>query len=67
MPPKLWKIRNPLILPVVITLQEGGSFRAEFPSLPGCMSQGKTMDDAIFNLARAIEAVLGAARTKEVA
>ena len=40
---------------VVITKGEGGYWVAECPSLPGCLSQGRTKEDAIANIKEAIE------------
>lgn len=33
---------------------------ADVPALPGCMSQGKTMDEAVANITEAIRGVLKA-------
>jgi predicted RNase H-like HicB family nuclease len=40
---------------VVITRDEDGYWVAECPSLPGCLSQGRTKEDAIANIKEAIE------------
>ena len=40
---------------VVITKGEDGYWVAECPSLPGCLSQGRTKKDAIANIKEAIE------------
>ncbi|MCD6326733.1 type II toxin-antitoxin system HicB family antitoxin [bacterium] len=40
---------------VVIYPGEIGYFVAECPSLPGCISQGKTKEEAIQNIKEAIE------------
>ena len=37
---------------------ESGYWVAECPSLPGCISQGKTKEDAIHNIREAIELYL---------
>jgi predicted RNase H-like HicB family nuclease len=34
---------------------EPGDWEAECPSLPGCVSQGKTKEDAVQNIREAIE------------
>ncbi len=39
---------------VLIEQDEDGMFIAECPSLPGCVSQGNTRDDAITNIKDAI-------------
>ena len=41
---------------VIIYPGEDGYYVAECPSLPGCVSQGKTKEDAIKNIKEAIEA-----------
>lgn len=43
---------------VLIEPDEDGVFVAEVPSLPGCISQGKTRDEAIANIKEAIAAYL---------
>ncbi len=39
---------------VIIFRGEDGFWIAECPSLPGCISQGKSKEDAIFNIREAI-------------
>lgn len=39
---------------VLIEQDEDGVFVAECPSLPGCISQGKTRDEALSNIKDAI-------------
>ncbi|MBI4532489.1 MAG: type II toxin-antitoxin system HicB family antitoxin [Candidatus Melainabacteria bacterium] len=43
---------------VFIYSGEDGYWVAECPSLPGCLSQGKTKDEAIKNVKEAIEAYI---------
>ena len=43
---------------VVISLDESGYYVAECPVLPGCFSQGKTREEALANIAEAIELVI---------
>ena len=43
---------------VLIEQDEDGMFVAQVPSLPGCVSQGKTRDEAISNAQEAIAAYL---------
>ena len=38
---------------------EDGVFVAECPALPGCISQGKTRDEATMNIRDAIQGYLG--------
>ena len=43
---------------VVIEQDEDGIFVVECPSLPGCVSQGKTREQALVNIADAITGYL---------
>ena len=43
---------------VVIHEDEGGGYWGEVPSLPGCYSQGASVDELLKNLREAIEGVL---------
>lgn len=47
---------------VIIHQADEGGYWAEVPVLPGCYSQGKTMEDTMRNIREAIEAHLGALR-----
>ena len=40
---------------VVIEKDEAGYFVAEVPAFPGCLSQGKTQEEALENIKEAIE------------
>ena len=40
---------------VVVYDAEGGGFWAEVPAIPGCATQGETMDELLRNLHEAIE------------
>lgn len=40
---------------IVIEKDETGYFVAEVPALPGCVSQGRTREDALKNIREAIE------------
>ena len=42
-------------LHVVIEQDETGYYVAEVPALPGCLSQGKTREEALANIKEAIE------------
>ena len=42
-------------LPVVITTGEDGYLVAEIPVLPGCISQGRTKEEALENIKEAAE------------
>ena len=43
---------------IVLKPGEDGYIVAECPAIPGCISQGKTMDEAIENIKEAIELCL---------
>jgi len=47
---------------VVIYAGEDGYWVAECPSLPGCISQGKTKEEAIANIKEAINGYIEALR-----
>lgn len=43
---------------VIIEQDEDGAFVAECPALPGCVSQGKSRDEALENIRDAMRAYL---------
>jgi predicted RNase H-like HicB family nuclease len=43
---------------VIIHEEDGGGYWAEVPALPGCATQGDTMDELLANLREAIEGYL---------
>ncbi len=45
---------------VIVYPGEDGSWVAECPSLPGCISEGQTRDQAISNIREAIKAYIAA-------
>ena len=45
-------------LKVVLELQEDGGYTVYVPSLPGCISQGETIEEALKNIKEAIELYL---------
>ncbi len=45
---------------VIIYSGEDGYFVAECPSLPGCISQGKTKEEAIANIKEAMDGYIAA-------
>ena len=47
-------------LPVVLTPGEDGWVVAQCPVLPGCISQGRTRDEALSNVREAIDLCLAA-------
>ena len=42
----------------IIHEDEAGGYWAEIPALPGCVSQGETMEELVANLREAIEGYL---------
>jgi len=51
---------EPAMRQVIIYPGEDQYFVAECPSLPGCVSQGKTREEAISNIREAIEGYIAA-------
>jgi len=49
---------------VTIEKDEDGYYVTECPSLPGCVSQGKTPEQALGNIREAIEGILEVRRKK---
>lgn len=49
---------------VIIEQDEDGAFVVEVPSLPGCVTQGETRDEAIRNAREAIEVYLESLRER---
>lgn len=47
------------VFPVIVERDEAGYYVATNPSLPGCYSQGKSMEEALANVREASEACLG--------
>lgn len=45
-----------------LTEEEGGGYLIEFPDLPGCMSDGETVEEAIVNGVEAMEGWIEAMR-----
>jgi predicted RNase H-like HicB family nuclease len=52
-------------LHVVIEKDEAGYYVAEVPALPGCLSQGKTYEEAIANIKEAVEGWLEVMESKK--
>lgn len=51
---------------VTIHPAEEGGFWVEVPALPGCFTQGETLDDAMHNAKEAIEAHILALKKEKV-
>lgn len=49
---------SPMKFTIVITRDEDGMYIAECPAIPGCVSQGKTEDEAQANIQDAIKQYL---------
>jgi predicted RNase H-like HicB family nuclease len=52
-------------LHVVVEKDETGYYVAEVPALPGCLSQGKTREEALVNIKEAIEGWLEVMEAKQ--
>jgi predicted RNase H-like HicB family nuclease len=55
----------PMKLRVILEQDEAGYYVAEVPALPGCLSQGKTSEEAIANIKEAIEGWLEVMESKQ--
>lgn len=51
-------------LHVLVEQDEAGYYVAEVPALPGCLSQGKTREEALTNIREAIEGWLEVMESK---
>ena len=51
-------------LKLVVHDAEEGGFWAEVPALPGCATQGETMDELLINAREAVEGWLAAAESE---
>ncbi len=52
------RIRNTRHFPIIVEEDADGFFVATNPALPGCYSQGKSMEEALANVREATEAAL---------
>ncbi|MCH7500724.1 MAG: type II toxin-antitoxin system HicB family antitoxin [Nitrospinae bacterium] len=52
-------------LHILIEQDENGFFVAEVPALPGCLSQGKTEEEALANIKEAVEGWLEVMESKQ--
>ncbi len=52
---------------ILIHQAEEGGFWSEVPALPGCYSQGETIDETLHNTKEAIESYLMALKEDQVA
>jgi predicted RNase H-like HicB family nuclease len=60
------KAKKKLQLPVIIKPGEDGYFIAEIPILPGCLSQGKTKEEALINIKDAAQLYLETIDKKDI-
>jgi len=51
---------------VTLTAGEDGYIVAECPALPGCVSQGKTKEQALANIREAIEGIIEVRRAQKL-
>jgi predicted RNase H-like HicB family nuclease len=51
-------MRTPRSFPVVLIPQPEGGYFVQCPTLPGCYSQGETVEECLTNIREAIELVL---------
>jgi predicted RNase H-like HicB family nuclease len=58
-----WR-REEAILPVILSEGEDGYIVAEVPVIPGCVSQGKTVEEALANIKEAAELCLESREAK---
>ena len=56
---------KPLTFRAVVHEEEAGGYWAEVPDLPGCFTQGKTLDEVYHNLIEAISCHLGSDLLKQ--
>jgi len=54
----LWQTEDAMRYRVLIQQDEDGMYVAEVPSLPGCISQGETREEAVAHVREAIAAYL---------
>ena len=47
-----------MTIEIVVHEAEGGGFWAEVPAIPGCATQGESLDELLRNLREAIEGCL---------
>ena len=52
---------------VVLEAQEGGGYTVYVPTLPGCVSQGETIEEAVTNIKEAISLYLESLEERKIA
>jgi predicted RNase H-like HicB family nuclease len=63
----MWHQLEGSVRQVVIYRGEDNSWVAECPSLPGCISEGKTKEEAIINIREAIQGYISALEDDKLA
>ncbi|MBI4068026.1 type II toxin-antitoxin system HicB family antitoxin [Candidatus Kaiserbacteria bacterium] len=61
------RTRDTRHFPIIVEQDEAGFFVATNPALPGCYSQGRTMNEALANVREATEASLAEQDASDVA
>ena len=64
---RMTRTHNTRHFPVIVEQDEAGLFVATNPALPGCYSQGTSMEKALANVREATEASLAAGNDGDVA
>ena len=59
-------MKKKLSLAVILHHAQEGGFWAEAPSLPGCVSQGETLEETMANIKEAIDLWLEGTETKDL-
>jgi predicted RNase H-like HicB family nuclease len=59
-------MKRKLSLAVIVHHAQEGGYWAEVPSLPGCVSQGETVEETTANIKEAIELWLEGTETKDL-
>ncbi len=53
-------------LPILLEKGQDGFYIAECPTLPGCFTQGKTIDEALKNIREVIDLILEEKEVQEI-
>ncbi|TSC71759.1 MAG: hypothetical protein G01um101438_912 [Parcubacteria group bacterium Gr01-1014_38] len=60
------RARRPQPLPLIVEKDEDGYYVVECPTLPGCYTEGKTLDEALKNIQEVIALVLEEKTAREI-
>lgn len=58
------RLTKPMKIKAIIHPAQEGGYWAEVPALPGCITEGETMEEVLANLKDAIEGWLDVAKDK---